>query len=161
METEQAQIVDFMSKAGQATPATPCVPDLETRLLRVKLIAEELCELAVAYGINLKVDSTQPKHSPEQIQMTEGTPFSSDPVDVLTEAYDATVDLLVVTVGNGVACGTPIAPGWEEVHRSNMTKFIDGHRRPDGKWVKGPSYSPAQLRPLVEQMLSTSSTQAP
>ena len=31
-----------------------------------------------------------------------------------------------------------------------MSKFIDGYKREDGKWVKGPSYSPAQLAPIVE-----------
>lgn len=39
----------------------------------------------------------------------------------------------------------PIEEVFDEIHRSNMTKFIDGHRREDGKWIKGPSYTPANL----------------
>lgn len=68
----------------------------------------------------------------------------------ITNAYDATLDLKVVVIGTGVAMGVDLEPGWEEVHRSNMSKFIDGYKREDGKWIKGPSYSPANLGPILE-----------
>jgi predicted HAD superfamily Cof-like phosphohydrolase len=75
----------------------------------------------------------------------------NDVADIV-EAYDALLDLEVVTTGSAVAFGLDTEPGWQEVHRSNMSKFIDGHRREDGKWVKGPSYSPAKLAPIIEEM---------
>ena len=74
--------------------------------------------------------------------------------EAITEAYDASLDLIVFSVGNGVAMGTDLQPGWDEVHASNMSKFIDGHRRADGKWMKGPSYRPARLAPIIEAQLA-------
>jgi predicted HAD superfamily Cof-like phosphohydrolase len=43
----------------------------------------------------------------------------------------------------------------EEVHRSNLSKMVDGKvlRRDDGKVMKGPNYSPANLLPISEQLL--------
>lgn len=68
----------------------------------------------------------------------------------IVEAADAIGDLLYVVLGAAVAYGIDLEPIFEEIHRSNMSKFIDGHRREDGKWVKGPSYSPANLGPIIE-----------
>lgn len=135
----QDDVRDFMVKAGQDTPEKPKMPDIAVRKLRAKLIAEELLELCSAYSLTLEISETgvEIKHDPR---------FEPN----LTEAYDAILDLLVVTIGSSVAMGIDLDPGWREVHRSNMSKFIDGHRREDGKWVKGPSYSPANLRPIIE-----------
>jgi predicted HAD superfamily Cof-like phosphohydrolase len=144
MKNEQNQIKEFMVKAGQQTPDKPEVPSIEVRKLRVKLIAEELLELCAAYCINLEIRDGS----------VSCVAYPSD-VANLTEAYDAVLDLLVVTIGTGVAQGTDLQPGWDEVHRSNMSKFIDGHRREDGKWVKGPSYSPAQLSPILQAQAQT------
>ena len=123
MNEMQRQVLEFMLKAGQDCPAYPTVASREVRALRLDLIQEEFKELAQA----------------------------TDEEDVV-EIYDAILDLLVVTIGTAIAYGLNIEPGWQEVHRSNMSKFIDGHRREDGKWIKGPSYSPAQLKPIIEQL---------
>jgi predicted HAD superfamily Cof-like phosphohydrolase len=69
----------------------------------------------------------------------------------LVEVADGCADLKVVTIGTEVACGIPSDKVWSEVHRSNMSKFIDGHKREDGKWVRGPAYSPANLQPILEE----------
>ena len=137
MQHEQAQIHEFMVKAEQTTPDRPTMPDFDTRVLRVKLIWEELFELIDAYGF-------KPVVTDGQLTLLETAPPS------LRDAYDAVLDLLVVTIGAGVAMGTRLEPGWEEVHRSNMSKFIDGYRRADGKWIKGPSYSPTRLQPVLD-----------
>lgn len=141
MKAEQEQIKDFMVKAGQQTPDDPTLPPSRVRELRIKLIAEELCELCVAFGIVLQIDD-------KGITVYRGLGYQDD----LVEAYDAVLDLLVVVIGTAVAMGAELDPGWQEVHRSNMSKFIDGHRREDGKWIKGPSYSPANLAPILEQL---------
>ncbi len=64
---------------------------------------------------------------------------------------DAIGDLLYVVLGAACQHGIDIDPIFHEIHRSNMTKFIDGHRRADGKWIKGPSYTPANLKPILER----------
>lgn len=46
--------------------------------------------------------------------------------------------------------GLPIVECFHEVHRSNMTKFVDGHKdEQTGKWIKGPGYEPAQLEQIL------------
>lgn len=59
---------------------------------------------------------------------------------------DAIADLLYVVYGTAAAYGFDAQKLFDEAHRSNMTKFIDGHKREDGKWIKGPSYSPADFK---------------
>jgi predicted HAD superfamily Cof-like phosphohydrolase len=57
-------------------------------------------------------------------------------------------DLLYVVYGTAVAYGMMMEPVFREVHRSNLSK-VGGHKRADGKWVKPPTYSPAQIEPLL------------
>lgn len=127
MRKEQEQVREFMLKAGQECPVKPTLPPKSICNLRYSLIDEELTELWEAF---------QSRN--------------------IIETADAITDLLVVVLGTAVACGIDIQPCWDEVHRSNMTKFIDGHRREDGKWVKGPSYSPANLQPILTEQLNSS-----
>lgn len=46
-------------------------------------------------------------------------------------------------------CGVELEPVFAEIHRSNESKFIDGHQRADGKWMKGPSYTAPSLYPIL------------
>jgi predicted HAD superfamily Cof-like phosphohydrolase len=146
MYSDQFHVTDFMRAATQHIPDEPGLPNEHTRLLRVKLIAQELRELAQAYGVRVILDSNLPEVAitvaPEERHMPN-----------LRDAYDATLDIQYVTVGNGVAMGLDLQPGWEEVQRSNMSKFIDGFKGPDGKWIKGPSYRPAQLQPIIDAQI--------
>ncbi len=65
----------------------------------------------------------------------------------LEEIADAIGDLLYVVYGTAVACGLDAQGIFNEVHRSNMTKFADGLRlSPHGKILKGPSFSPPDLQ---------------
>lgn len=152
MDREQKDVYDFMVKAGQVTPDRPTIPPLDVRLLRVKLIAQELRELAQAYGIQVVMDSDR---SEEQIMVAPSELHSmpDDVVEALDPVYDATQDILVVTIGNGVAAGLHLDPGWQEVHDSNMSKFVDGYRGPDGKWQKGPAARKPNLKPLIRAQL--------
>lgn len=122
-ELIERDVREFMLNAGQSCPLTPTMPGPAVCQLRTDLIHEELAELEDSLG--------------------DGD---------LVAAYDAILDLLVVTVGTAVAMGLKLQPGWEEVHRSNMTKFIDGHKREDGKSVKGPSWSPPNLQPIIDTL---------
>jgi len=153
MKTEQDQIHEFMVKAQQETPDRPTLPTVQVRIGRLKWLAEELCELANAWGI--EIDLNNRGNTTGNFYATPvNSPQFSDPVEAVTQAYDASLDLIVFSVGNGVAMGTDLQPGWDEVHSSNMSKFIDGYRREDGKWMKGPSYHPAQLKPIIEAQIA-------
>jgi len=138
-----------MVKAGQATPDRPGLPTDEVCELRLKLIAEELMELAEAFGYYIYMEDDSKGKGAPALRLAK----QSRLVPSLRDAYDAVEDIMVVTIGTGVAMGTDLQPGWDEVHASNMSKFIDGHRRPDGKWMKGPSYQPARLQPILDAQL--------
>lgn len=147
-----AAVREFMRKAGQDTPEYITEPSTAVRLLRVRLIAEELAELAAASGISMRIHMWP--DGPSGVECIDNyeiaRPHGSYEAD--TQAADAIGDLLVVVYGAAVAWGIDIDPVFAEIMRSNMTKFIDGSRRADGKWIKGPSYTPAKVREvLLEQ----------
>ncbi len=116
-----------MLKAGQDLPPCPVIPSVQVQLLREKLHSEEaIDELTLAF-------------------------LENDKVKVL----DSICDSLVVVLGTAAACGfspEQVNAGFEEVMRSNFSKFIDGHRREDGKWIKGKSYTPPNLAPLINSI---------
>lgn len=115
-----------MRRARQEVYTEPTCPSSTTALLRVKLIHEELGELIAA------------------IQKVHRIPY-----ECLPEVADAIGDLLYVVYGTAVAFGLPAQKIFDEVHRSNMSKFDDGMLGPDGKWIKGPSYQPANMKQFV------------
>ena len=66
---------------------------------------------------------------------------------------DSVADSLVVVFGTAIACGftyEQVEAGIAEAMRSNMTKFIDGKRASNGKWEKGPSYTPANFQQIIK-----------
>lgn len=62
------------------------------------------------------------------------------------------VDLLYVTYSALADLGVNVDKAFAEVHRSNMSKLGEDGKpiyREDGKVLKGPNYSPANLKDLV------------
>ena len=137
MTKEQAQVKEFMIKANQKIPVKPHLPTEKIGRLRLNLIGEEFKELANALGFVINFDYTNFEPEPDWAN--------------LVDTADAIADLMYVVLGTAVACGIDIEPIFQEVHRSNLTKFVDGTFREDGKYVKGPNYSPANLEPLIEK----------
>lgn len=131
MHDYQVAVKEFMARAGQSVPESPTVPSMDDALLRVSLIREELHEYWVV------VDAL----------------YAFKKEDLLEQAADAIGDLLYVVLGAAVTWGIDIGPVFEEIHRSNMSKFIDGSRREDGKWIKGPSYTPPDLRREIRKQM--------
>ncbi len=74
----------------------------------------------------------------------------------LVEIADALTDQLYILCGTIIEHGMQdlILPCFEEVQRSNMSKLgADGKPiyRSDGKVLKGPNYSPPDLRTVIER----------
>ena len=103
-----------MLRAGQECPEKPTMPRLDVRMLRVQLIAEELLELAEAFGVTLEI-----KHG--EISVAPNRKILS-----ITNAYDATLDLMVVVIGTGVAMGVDLEPG---MGRGASVEHVEVHRR--------------------------------
>jgi NTP pyrophosphatase (non-canonical NTP hydrolase) len=120
MTKQQLQVLEFMLRAGQPAPVRPTIPTPSIQDLRLNLLGEELDELHLAMQL-----------------------------DDLIEISDALGDLLYVLLGTAVSYGIDLEPVFEEIHRSNLSKFIDGSRREDGKWMKGKSFTPPNLAPIL------------
>lgn len=70
----------------------------------------------------------------------------------LVEYTDAVCDLVYVLVGSLVSFGVDFDCCFAEVHRSNMSKLgEDGAPivRDDGKILKGPKFTPPDLRSII------------
>jgi predicted HAD superfamily Cof-like phosphohydrolase len=146
-------IVAFMQKAGQATPEKLTIPSETDRILRAKLILEEAFEL-IDDGLGISVVNFG--HFLKPADFNYVITGEADPV----EALDGAADLFWTGVG-GVAIifGADLEPVLDEVDRSNQSKFIDGYRGQDGKWQKGKSYSPADIKSvLVDRVRPIGST---
>lgn len=143
----QTNIRDFMVKAGQIVREKPSELTKEEAELRVRLVFEEAFELANALGVSIHNGNRAFSENDFAYQILDTCYDQQD----ITLAADAIADLNYVVNGTAVAMGIDMEPIDEEVHDSNMSKFIDGYRREDGKWVKGPSYRPANIKALIEK----------
>ena len=141
-------IREFCILAGQNAPNEMTIPSESERILRAKLALEEALELCTALGVRIGVDHPDPV-------TIDHIDFSIDPDREFdfNGVADAAADIFWVSCGGVAAlCGFDFGRVLEEVDRSNMSKFIDGHRREDGKWQKGPSYSPADIESVLEDI---------
>lgn len=120
------QKVSFWHKTfGVPVGDKPAMINTERVKLRLELIREELRELEEAFE-------------------------SGD----LVAAADACADLEYVVLGTAAELGLPHDAIFDEVHRSNMSKVWDDgtvHYRADGKVLKPPTYSPANIAIILNQ----------
>ena len=124
MTDEQSMVEEFHKKFDILVQTSPTAASEDTKRLRIRLIQEEFDEL---------------KES-----MAEGN---------LAALAKEMADLLYVVYGTAVSYGIDMDPVFREVHRSNLSK-VGGYKREDGKWVKPPTYSPADIEPLLAMQMS-------
>lgn len=120
----QMLVQEFCSTFGHSMQCLPSVPPEQISQLWMRLIREESNELRDALAVQ----------------------------DIVGVA-DGIADLLYVVLGLACAAGINIAPVFNEVHRSNMTKLGEDGKpilREDGKILKGPNYE----RPDIEGVLA-------
>lgn len=125
MNEAQLMVQEFHKQFEIHVAPIPSIPDEPTQILRKRLIQEEFEELQ---------EAMQEKDLPS----------------IAKEL----ADLLYVVYGTAVSLGIDMEPVFQEVHRSNMSK-VGGHKREDGKWVKPPTYSPAQLDSLLAAQMGS------
>lgn len=132
---------------------TPNTKDI--RMLRVKLIAEELGELCAALGVNLKLycDGKDSKSDMMVFSCKEDAEVD------LVEAADALGDLDYVVQGANLVFGIPAEAVFKEIHESNMSKLGEDGKplyREDGKIMKGPNYYPPSVKQVIERFYGAS-----
>ena len=96
MKSNYEMVRDFHSKFGCTLNSKPTQLTEAEKLLRIRLMNEELAELVAA------------------IQLGD-----------MELIADSIGDLLYVTYGTGAAYGMPINQIYHEIHTSNMTKSLD------------------------------------
>lgn len=119
---------------GSPAPEYPSLPREERLLLRMHLITEEYEEVIA------------------ELRALRRQVYSGAPVEesfaTLGKLLKELADLRVVLEGTAVECGLDIDNAFAEVMRSNMSKLgTDGRPifRDDGKILKGPNYSEADM----------------
>jgi predicted HAD superfamily Cof-like phosphohydrolase len=154
MNRETKQVRAFMVAARQELPPLPITPPLAVRILRAKLMLEEVIEtIRKGLGVDYLHDPSTLgllEHMELIINNRTGRWAEIHPGSII-EIADGCADVKVVTIGTELACGIDGEPVFEEVHRSNMSKFIDCTIREDGKIQKGPSYEKADIATVLDK----------
>ena len=145
----QHLVKEFHDACKINTPNAPTISTEERRVLRIKLIAEELMELCEASGVNLYIDTGS-----ESMKVAP-----SLKVPDLVEMGDALVDIQYLVHGSYLEFGLPGAVLFNEVHSSNMSKMDTNGQaifREDGKVMKGPAYFKPQLESIIQYYIDKS-----
>lgn len=117
-------VVDFHKAFGQLVSEDPVFPIENIRDLRVKLLREEF---------------------EEYIEAEKNNDF--------VEVADALADLIYIACGTAASYGIPLDKVFEEVHRSNMAKLVDGKplKREDGKVIKPEGWTPPDIEGVIKK----------
>lgn len=147
MSTSAERVREFHQKFDLTVEESPIIPSEKDRILRVQLLLEEALEFATASGVKVYVRDIQIKHVDDLHLIIDQFTCPN-----IVEVADALADTDYVTQGAALTWGIPLEECSLEVHRSNMSKLWDDglvHKRGDGKVIKPPTYSPADLEPVL------------
>ena len=117
-------VVEFQKAFGQLVSDKPEFPDSKTRILRMRLLSEEFVEYNTAEHDNNFI-----------------------------EVADALAELIYIACGTAASYGIPLNAIFEEVHRSNMAKLVDGKplKREDGKIIKPEGWKPPDIEKIIKE----------
>lgn len=123
---------------------------------------KDRAEFAEASGQGVGIDSVNLYYRLVEEEFDEMTVAldrmrtSGETLDAAAELADACIDLMYVTIGLLESMGLDPQPLWDEVHASNMSKFVrqeDGTyraiKREDGKILKPSTYFKPDLRSII------------
>ncbi|QGH75784.1 nucleotide pyrophosphohydrolase [Gordonia phage Syleon] len=139
----QKDVAQFMRTAGQVVRESPTVPEWsEGQRGPVRLIAKQLRYVSDQAEAAAEVMPTEQSLRVRLLVEELAELVEAIVTDDLVGIADGTTDLSVVNIGTMCTFGLPAGPLWDEVHASNMSKFVDGKALKDssGKVIKGPGY---------------------
>lgn len=177
----QQDIVTLMKQFDQEVKESPEMPDAKTRLLRARLVFEEALEFVRACGCTVSTGEAaviddisvvlDPKGTPDLTEYVDGC------VDQLVVTYGAlnAAGVEVEPAWDEVqrsnmskawphcdVCDAVLqrGSGPELVHSDDVNAHgglwsvvLKVHKREDGKFIKAPTYSPADLRRVIEEQM--------
>lgn len=117
-------VIDFHDAFGILNSDRAIFPNQDTRDLRIKLLKEEFDEY-----------------------------MEAEENDDFIEVADALADLIYIACGTAASYGIPLNKVFEEVHRSNMAKLVDGKplKRADGKVIKPEGWTPPDIEGVIKK----------
>lgn len=158
-------VVEFMRAFGQRVPDSPEMPDEATRTLRARLDREERRELDEAKDLAEYLDAVC-----DSLYVTMGAAaaagFTSETIaEAFSEVHRSNMSKLWtqgevqdVRDGTNTTSLGDLSGGLfdnrYDVTRANVEEWVDRClivKRKDGKVIKSPSYSPANLRPIIRK----------
>ena len=138
----------FMLACKQHIGETPGFPPEDVLKLRIRLIAEEFCELLAACGFAYDVGVAA--RSPMAAEYVYLFSKEEDRRQVdFPAAVDALTDLGYVIHGTSLAFGVNPQPIWEAVHAANMTNA--GSPIVNGKITKPEGFKPPDVAALLKE----------
>lgn len=145
------RVAEFHRVFGHPIAKDFSVPEAKTRLLRFKLLFEEVMEFGRAVGVVGLSDRSQEEFEAALKETLQEFAVDDKYYD-LVEAADALADIDYVTQGTCIAFGVPAELVGEEVHNSNMSKLDEEGTPvygPGGRVMKGPNYRPPDIRGVL------------
>lgn len=145
-------VKEFHETFNHPVNSKPTVPDEKIVKLRLALILEEFIELTEAC-VNEETAEAQHlvqtlHHAMDHVKSLKAENLNVDVVEVA----DALTDINYVTYGAGHCFGVDLDECMQEVQRSNMSKLGEDGKpiyNEHGKVMKGPNYTPPDLRKLL------------
>ena len=116
------EVKKFQTAVGQNVSEVPQFPDENERVLRRKLLKEEVEEY-----------------------------FDGEDKDDLENVAKELADIIYIVCGTAASYGIPLDRVFNEVHRSNMEKLVDGKvvRRDDGKILKPEGWTAPDIKSVL------------
>ena len=116
------EVKKFQTAVGQNVSEVPEFPDENERVLRRKLLSEEVEEY-----------------------------FEGEEKDDLENVAKELADIIYIVCGTAASYGIPLDRVFNEVHRSNMEKLVDGKvvRRDDGKILKPEGWTAPDIKSVL------------
>ena len=178
----QQDIVTLMKQFDQEVKESPEMPDAKTRLLRARLVFEEALEFVRACGCTVTAGEgaaviDQISVVPDPNGVPDLTEYVDGCVDQLVVTYGAlnAAGVKVEPAWDEVQrsnmskawphcdiCDAVLerGDGPELVHSGDVnahgglwSAVLKVHKREDGKFIKAPTYSPADLKRVIEEQM--------
>jgi|GEM_PF-512176 predicted HAD superfamily Cof-like phosphohydrolase len=177
----QKDIVTLMKQFEQEVKDSPELPDPATRLLRARLVFEEALEFVRACGCTVIGDvkpviddiavHLDPNGTPDLVEYVDGC------VDQLVVTYGAlnAAGIQAQSAWDEVqrsnmskawphcnicdaileraSSSDLVHPGDSYAHGGAWQTVLKVHKRDDGKFIKAPTYSPANLKGVIEEQI--------
>lgn len=148
-----SRVTEFHRAMGLPVRTVPSVGTVEERVLRVRLLLEEVLEYATASAVRVELAGFRIKGTGE---LTIGENVGATP-DLVAMTHELG-DCQVIVSGCAVQLGLPLLPAVaEEIHPANMRKLGPDGRpvlRADGKVGKPEGWQPANVARIVERALA-------